>query len=282
MINWDAPNERYYEHGLDRGVLYPAPGVAVPWNGLTGLTESGNGSSTMYYIDGQIYLADQDPSDFSGSITAYSYPDEFGACIGQPRVSEGLIVDNQKPTRFGMSYRSLVGSGTDGDMFGYQIHLVYNAMAAIGSRARKSINNTPSPLELSFDLVATPVAIPGLRPTAHLVIDTRYMTPDSISQIENILYGLGDVAGALPDPNVLYDMFNFGSDVIITVLDAGISEPLELLFRGDGNVTIEGSSDNIRLINGGTEAVISGVTATDNGDGTVTFTSSEHTIIVTS
>ena len=34
MINWDDPDKRYYQHGLDHGVLYIPSLDPIPWNGL--------------------------------------------------------------------------------------------------------------------------------------------------------------------------------------------------------------------------------------------------------
>ena len=46
---WDKTGERFYETGVDRGVLYPIQegGVyskGVAWNGLTAVTESPSGA----------------------------------------------------------------------------------------------------------------------------------------------------------------------------------------------------------------------------------------------
>lgn len=229
MITWDAVDERFYQTGVDRGVLYPTTGPAVPWNGITGVQESGNGSSTVYYIDGQIYLADVDPTDFEGSLTAFSAPPEFAACIGQPQIAEGLFADNQKGQRFNLSYRSLVGNGLAGDMFGYQIHLIYNCVATIGAKQRKTLTGDPNILEMTFDIQATPVKVTGFRPTAHFVIDTRYLTPESVAELEEMLYG---ESAAMPDAQVLFDMMNFGDAIIVTEYPSGF-------------VKIEGKSSNI-------------------------------------
>lgn len=221
---WDKTDERYYEHGLDRGVLYPSFGNPVPWNGLIGFDESGGGETSMLYRDGVVYLADVDASDFSGKLDALFFPDEFRACLGMPEVAPGMFVDNQKPKRFGFSYRTLVGSGLAGDMFGYQIHLVYNAMASVGSRRRESMGSKSDPLAFSFDIVCTPVKLQGYRPTAHYILDTRSMNPAVLIELEKILYGpaygtgmdiitepiteplSGSLPGRLPTPTELYDI----------------------------------------------------------------------------
>jgi hypothetical protein len=235
MITWDDPNTRYYHHGLDHGVVY-IPGIdPLPWNGLTAFDEGNSpGQTSILYRDGIVYLSDVEAGDFSGQMKAIYYPDPFGACIGIPEATDGLFVDSQKPKPFNLSYRTLVGSGAKGDRFGYQLHLVYNCMASIGSRGRQTINNDKQPVEMTFDIVCTPVKLPGYRPSAHYIIDTRGMSPAKIAEIETILYGDGVTPGMLPDPLVLYDLMNFGDAIVVTS-------------HGDGTFDVEGSNDNVIL-----------------------------------
>lgn len=267
-VGWDDPNDRYYQTGVDRGVLYPSGGDAVAWNGITGVEENSNGNSSILYIDGMVYLADVDPGDFEGTLTAFFWPDAFDECAGIPQATEGLYVDNQKPRRFSLSYRSLVGSGTQGDMFGYQIHLVYNAVATIGSRSRKTLSDKPTPMEFSFGLVCTPVKLPGFRESAHYIIDTRNLTPDAISELEDILYGTDTTAGRMPTPLELFDLMNFGDAIAVTYNVAA------------GTITYKAKSSNI-VMTSPTEYQINNVNATapdangqyvvsDGGDTTVT------------
>lgn len=232
MITWGDPTKRYYQHGLDHGVLY-IPGLdPIAWNGLISFDEGAAGNTELLYRDGVVYLADAEPGDHVGSITSIMYPDQFGACIGIPKVTDGLYVDNQKPKPFSMSYRTLIGSGSAGDRFGYQLHLVYNCMATIGQRKRNTIGKDTTPVEFNFDVVCTPVKLPGYRPTAHVIVDTRGLSPSTITEIETILYGNGATPGRMPDPIELFDLMNFGD--AITVTD-----------HGDGSYSVEGSSDNV-------------------------------------
>jgi len=235
MLTWDNPNERYYAHGLDRGVLYIPGRDPIPWNGLTGFDEGSGGVTSMLYRDGVVYLADVDASDFTGQLTTLFYPNAFGECVGIPEAADGFFVDNQKPKRFGFSYRTLVGSGTKGDMFGYQIHMVYNCMASIGSRNRKTIGANTDPTEFSFDIVCTPVKLPGYRPTAHYVIDTRDMSSATIVELENILYGDGVTPGVLPVPEVIFDILNFGAAIVVTSY-------------ANGTFMVEASNANIDML----------------------------------
>ena len=52
VINWDNVGERTYESGLDRGVLYLPDGSAVPWNGLTSISEKVEKSVDSVFYDG--------------------------------------------------------------------------------------------------------------------------------------------------------------------------------------------------------------------------------------
>jgi hypothetical protein len=252
MLVWDDPNERYFDHGVDRGVLY-VDDNAVPWNGITGMDEAGTGSKTVLYRDGRIYLADVDPGDFEGVLNALFYPDAFAACAGIPEVGSGLFVDNQKPKRFGLAYRSLVGNGAVDDLFGYQIHLVYNAVAAIGTRSRKTMTQAPNLTEFTFDITATPIKLPGLRPSAHYIIDTRHLDPGVLESLEAILYE----EGRMPVPLELYELLHFGDSIIFTDL-------------GNGTWKASGSSSNIELTGPGTWE-IRNVNGVDHGDGTYTL-----------
>lgn len=253
---WDAHDERYYMTGTDRGVLY-SEGAAVPWNGIIGVTESGAGEKSVLYRDGHIYYSDVEPGDYEGSLNCFFWPDEFSKCLGMPEIAPGLYADYQKPRHFSLSYRSLIGSGNSGDMFGYQIHLVYNAIASMATRTRKTMTNTPSLDEFSFEMVATPVRVRGFRPTAHFIIDTRNMDPAVLASLEATMYGHDGVPGVMPDPVWLYDLLNFGS--AITFVD-----------NLDGTWTASGSSANL-IDNGDGTIQILNVNGVDHGDGTYTL-----------
>lgn len=242
-IEWDAPTERYYQHGVDRGVLYIGENDPVAWNGLISVDEMGGGASELIYRDGKIVMADVDASDFEANISAFFFPDEFSECLGIPQAAEHLYIDNQKPKRFSLSYRSLIGSGNSGDMFGYQIHLVYNCLASIGRRQRKTLTDQPDPMVFDFTICCTPVKLPGFRPSAHYILDTRGMLSGQLDELENLLYGSGVTAGRMPTVVELFEMMNFG--VTMKVHDEG------------GNiVSIKGAGQYF----------------TDNGDGTYTIT----------
>lgn len=203
-ITWGDPTKRFYHHGLDRGVIYIPGQAPVAWNGLISVDEDKEAPAPkLTYRDGQLIMAEVDASDFSATLTCMHYPAEFGVCVGMPQIKPGLYLGNQKPKRFNLSYRTLVGSGAAGDYFGYELHFIYNAVPSISSRARRTMSDEAQPIEFTFDLVCTPLLdgkVPFYRPTAHVVVDTRTLAPGKIAAIENLLYGVGPVPGRLPTP----------------------------------------------------------------------------------
>ena len=254
MITWDDPTRRFYQHGLDHGVLYIAGIDPIPWNGLISVNEGGEGSTEMLYRDGVIYLADAEPGDHVASITSMMYPDQFGECIGIPKVTDGLFIDNQKPKRFSLTYRTLIGSGSAGDMFGYQIHFLYNCMATIKQRTRNTIGKDTAPTNFDFDVVCTPVKMTGYRPTAHFIVDTRYLSDEAIKALEDVIYGDGTTPATLPHPSEIIDLVKYGSG--LTFID-----------HGDGTWTGSGSAVNVVPHGNGTWNIYN-ATGTDHGDGT--------------
>ena len=82
-ITWDNTSKRLYETGVKMGVLYPiqsdgAYTKGVAWNGLTAVTESPSGAeATALYADDIKYLNLMSNEEFSATIEAYTYPDEF-------------------------------------------------------------------------------------------------------------------------------------------------------------------------------------------------------------
>lgn len=227
-VVWDAPGERRYETGLDRGVLYP-PGLrAVPWNGLTSVDEDvNNGSTETIYFDGVKRHIHVTPGDFSGTINALTYPDEFLKFDGYTQMEDvaGIFLDHQYRSSFGLSYRTYVGNDEDGLGHGYKIHLLYNLTAEPSSRKHQTISSSVEPEEFSWDVTGVPISPTNRNPTAHIIIDSRKSYPLTILLLEAILYGWNGVPGRLP---TLEELEAFTT---ITVVD-----------NGDGTATISGGS----------------------------------------
>lgn len=207
-LNWDVQGERYYETGVSKGVLYPfkegkySNGVA--WNGLTAVTESPSGAEpTPLYADNIKYLNLLSNEEFAATVEAYTYPDEFAECDGSAELATGVSVGQQKRIPFGMSYVTKIGNDTDGQDHGYKIHLIYGALAKPSQKNYATINDNPEAITFSWELSTTPVAVPNLKPTACITIDSTKVEAGKLKKIEDKLYGTETEEATLPTPTEL-------------------------------------------------------------------------------
>ncbi len=227
-LQWHAPGKRLFETGVDRGVLYVpdvngAYATGVVWNGLTTVTESPSGAeSNKQYADNQVYLNLVSAEEFSATVEAFTYPDEFEQFDGSAELDPGVYIGQQARKHFGLSYRSLLGNELEGTEFGYKLHLVYGAIAAPSERARATVNESPEAMGLSWELSTTPVAVGTIagkeyKPTAHMTIDSTKADAAALAQLEAILYGTDADATAVPPveatvarlplPSEVYELF---------------------------------------------------------------------------
>lgn len=192
---WDKTGERIYETGVDRGVLYPIDltGIynnGVAWNGLSAVTESPSGAeANPIYADNGKYLNLFSAEEFSATVEAYTYPDEFAACDGSATIAEGVTIGQQDRKTFGLSYRTILGNDVENNNYGYKLHLIYGAMASPSEKAYATINDSPEAITFSWELTTTPVNVTGHKPTASLTIDSTKVAPEKLAELEAILYG---------------------------------------------------------------------------------------------
>lgn len=206
-LSWGTPGERYYEAGVDRGVLF-VDNVGYAWNGLTSVQENPNGGEPQpFYVDGYKYVQISSSEDFQATIEAYSSPREFGPCDGSKELYSGLTATQQKRKQFGLSYRTRVGDDLVGLDLGYKIHVVYNALAAPASKSHESVGQDIPLTTLSWEISTQPPQVTGLKPTSHFVVDTRRAAPSDVTALEDLLYGTDSTAPTLPSVSALIAIF---------------------------------------------------------------------------
>jgi hypothetical protein len=203
---WDAVGERYYETGVKKGVLYVMEAGAytkgVAWNGLTAVTESPSGAeATPLYADDTKYLNLISNEEFGGTIEAYTYPDEFKACNGEAELLAGVTLGQQARKSFGFCYRTVLGNDTDENEYGYKLHLVYGAKAAVSEKAYATINDSPEAITFSWEFTTTPIEVEGFKPTSIVTIDSTKIEPEKLALLEAKLYGSESEEPALPLPS---------------------------------------------------------------------------------
>lgn len=222
-LKWGEIGERFYEVGVDRGVLYVDDNPGVSWNGLVSVSESPNGGEAQaYYLDGIKVFNRANSEEFEATIEAYTYPPEFDQCEGERAIRNGLAITQQSKKSFGLSYRTKIGNDVDGVEHGYKIHLIYGALANPSQRSNNTIGDSIDPFNFSWQITTKPPSIKEHKPTSHFIIDSRETPPIVLLRIEEIIYGTFDGNPRLPTiPELLYIFNSYNT----SVFDAG--DPIE-------------------------------------------------------
>lgn len=224
-VKWDQIGEKFFQTGCDQGVLYPQKEKAYPkgvgWNGLTGVTQNpGGAEENAIYADNIKYLGLLSAETFGATVECLFYPDEWNECNGEIEVVKGVTIGQQRRNSFGLSWRTKIGNDTDGEDYGYIIHVAYGCKASPSDVANETINESPDAATLSYTITTTPVTVDGkgpdgkpYKPTSHLTFNSTKIDPEKLAAIEAILYGTdGDGEEStgtdprLPMPNEIFDI----------------------------------------------------------------------------
>lgn len=246
---WDEIGEKEFQSGLDRGVIYLDDGSAIPWSGLISVDEEQDYEVSPVHYDGQKIHDLVRPGDYTAQVTAVTYPDALVHLEGFSEDVPGVFYGEQDPGMFNMSYRSYIGNDVDGPSAAYKIHILYNVTAIPQTKTYASLSDDPSIMEFSWDISAIPEEVPGNKPTAHIVLDSRKIDPSLLEQVEKLLYGGPYVFAGLPSMEELLELLlNF---FIIQIIDNGDGTWTATAIE-DGYITvnIDGSFtiDNINAV----------------------------------
>jgi hypothetical protein len=221
---WDQVGERFYQAGVDRGVLYLHDGTVAVWNGLTNVEESTSSELKSFHLDGVKYLEYLVPGDFSGKLTAYTYPEEFDSVNGIINVgtSPGFAFYDQPAKSFNLSYRTRLGNDLEGSDYGYKIHILYNVVANPDPNSFKTFSDSAvEPIEFSWALSGTPPKFPTSRPTVHISIDSTTTPPEVLQILEAVLYGTDTSNASLPSIIDVAEFFGYKGALLIVDLGGG-------------------------------------------------------------
>lgn len=236
---WDAPGTRVYETGIEKGVLYsPDTHVGIAWNGLVSVDETFNDETDRHYFNDDSYVSADSAQPFAGTMTAYTYPDEFLPYIGTSEVASGFSATQQPNKTFNLAYQTKVGNDTDPLGVGYKIHIFYGLIAIPADTTYDSIGDSTTPILFNWNLIGSLQEVgSGFRPTGHVIIDSRTVDPSFLSDIEGILYGSTDDSATLVD-------LAFWAEFLID----GILEGIVVIDNGDGTWTAYGPDADIIML----------------------------------
>lgn len=253
-LKWDEVGKRFYETGVNQGVLY-VPDVngvyslGVAWNGLTTVTESPSGAeASPLYADNIKYVNLVSAEEFGATLEAYTWPREFNQFDGVGSPSTGIYVGQQARKAFGLSYKTLLGNDLEGTDYGYKLHFVYNALAKPTEKGYTSVNDSPEGISFSWELTTTPVDVPGMKPSALITIVSTEVDAAKLQELEDIIYGTAGTEPRLPMPDEIFALFAG------TITEVMPTKPTQAA----NNVTIPTVTGVIYKING---EVVTGVVA---------------------
>ena len=226
-LMWDQAGQRTYETGVSNGVLFlPTAGAydeGVAWNGLVSVTEAPSGAEAQpQYADNIKYLELRSAEEFGGTIEALTYPDEWAACDGSAVFEGGISIGQQTRKSFGLAFRTILGNDTEGESYGYKLHLVDGATVTPSEKQYSTVNDSPEPITFSweFTTVAVDVGVIGgtqYKPTSIVTLDSTKLDADAMADLEDILYGTAGTDPRLPLPAEVVALFA-GTVVTVTSL----------------------------------------------------------------
>lgn len=205
-LQWNISGTKEYETGVSNVVLFPTDtfgnySKGVAWNGVSSITETPSGAEiSPVYSNNKKYVNILSAEEFSFTIEAFDCPNEFYICCGQASSITGLSLGQQRRKKFGLAYRTKHGNDILGEDYGYKLHLIYGALSAPTERGYSTINDSPEALSNSWEIYTTPVKVNGFEPISILTIDSITVNPDSLKDLESVLYG-EDLDPRLPLPN---------------------------------------------------------------------------------
>lgn len=248
QLAWDKTGQRFFEAGVDHGVLFPNGSTSgVAWSGLISIERTVSGGETeSYYQDGIKYFDSVAGEDFQATLRAFTYPDEFGPCLGRRKMASGLTFTRQPRQTFGLAWRTKVGNDIDGIDHSSRIHLAYGLTAAPSAKSNATISDSPAASEFEWTLNAVPVLpgqglggsyggdpnvdfldwmwppgfgmpgwpvgpdgntpVPGWKATPYVVIEEKDVTPDVFVDLTDRIFGTPETLPYMPSQLDIVDL----------------------------------------------------------------------------
>ncbi len=211
---WDQVGQRFYETGVSKGVLFtqkPDGGYnnGVAWNGLVSVTKTPEGGEdNPIYADNMKYLSLTSAENLNGSISAYTYPDEFETCDGSSEVNPGVFVGQQARVPFALAYTTIVGNDTQGNAYGEKLHIIYNAKVSPSERSYETVNEDPTAITFSWNFTTIPVDLSdiGLDASAGVVIEKNQVGESVWNAIIDKIHGTESEEPTIPSIQELVTM----------------------------------------------------------------------------
>lgn len=214
-LTWDNNGERLYETGVNQVALFVTDSAGaypkgVAWNGVTAVNENPEGAeSSDLYADNEVYLSLTSAEKMKASLSAYTYPDEFGVCDGSVEPVAGVSIGMQSRRVFGLAYITKHGNDLDGNDAGEKLHILWGLKAAPSSREYATINDSPEAIEFSWEMTSTPVSVSGFKKTSILTFDSLKCNATKYEALKAVVYGDATHEARLPLPDECLSLMGY-------------------------------------------------------------------------
>jgi len=233
-IVWDKLDERFFDQGVSRGVMYDGVAGAyvdgVPWNGLVNVTQSPSGAEpNKQYADNIVYVNLLSAEEFSATIEAFMAPKKFDKYNGVASTANGLRVSGQNRGVFGFCWRTERGTA-ENPTAGFVINIAYGCQASPSEKSNATKSDTPELTSYSWSLSTTPVAVEGFEPTAFVSVDSTdpNINPANLTALLDILYGTVNTDPRLPLPDEIDEILGNGVTAV-TPIEPAFDEATDTL-----------------------------------------------------
>lgn len=247
-LKFDETGTRKYKTGVEKGVLFTIDkGVyqkGVAFSGLINFNHSPDGGEDNdFYADNIKYLTLRSAENFKASMTTYFTPEEFDQCDGTASLAPGVKIRGQERKSFGFAYLSNIGNDTQGENYAKILHLIYGCSVSPSEEEHNTINDSPEPQELSYDISSVPVPMDGYKAVSCIEIHSDDCDPAKWQQLLDMVYGTDGTfeKASYWDPSEIYYVKDASGSYIIVV------NPVESDFNNYYIKTAEGTDSKLPM-----------------------------------
>lgn len=210
QIQWGVPQFRTAETGVDRGVLYvEETDSGVAWTGLKRVERARPEEDLEpIFYDGNLVNLMRTNSPTTFRLETISTPREFMPCLGKVALSPGFYADNQPLKHFGLSYRTLVANNVKGLSYAYKIHIIFQAYASESPVVRRTVSARPEVTQKSYNIQTVPLVSDTYRPISYVSVSSESISPQSLQELEDLLYGTNSTNPRLPTISEIIDIIS--------------------------------------------------------------------------
>lgn len=252
-LQFDQMGQKKYKTGVSNGVLFVTDDngsyrKGVAFNGLINFNHSPEGAEeNEFYADNIKYLVLRSAENFKASMTVYDTPDEFDECDGTKTLIPGVKIRGQARRNFGFAYISKIGNDLLMDDYGEILHLIYGCSVSPSEEEHNTINESPEPQELSYDISSTPIPVTGYKAISVIEFDSTKLTKQQWKQLIDATYGTDDTYKKTTDVTIVADKKYYTRSATEPYVYTEVTNPVDTDLGNYYEVDVAGQDSRLLL-----------------------------------